>query len=155
MFNIKFNALDIDGKIVYCYYRNSEGGKKAQAVERTFPYDGFIEFAPELAEMLEGDVYSIYLEDNYTEKKSIDGSYEPLSEEEITYVKSLIERACVNLEFEDLLKPPSIDDQIDEFIKEFFDEEDDPVEQKDFLSDFFKELEDNEEVVASEDDENK
>ena len=84
-------------------------------------------------------------ENNYTEKKSIDGSYEPLSEEEITYVKSLIERACVNLEFEDLLKPPSIDDQIDEFIKEFFDEEDDPVEQKDFLSDFFKELEDEEE----------
>jgi hypothetical protein len=144
MFNIKFNALDIDGKIVYCYSRNPEDGKKVPAVERTFPYEAFVELVPELAEMLEGDVYSIYLQDDFSEWKSLDGTEGRLSEEQVDFIKNLIIRACTNLEFDDLLRPPSIDDQIDEFIKEFFEEEDDPVEQKDFLADFFKELEEEE-----------
>jgi len=50
-------------------------------------------------------------------------------------------RACYSLEFDDLLKPPSIDDQIDNFIKEFFEEKDDSNNQKDFLAQFFEEIE--------------
>jgi hypothetical protein len=142
MFTIKFNAIDIDSKIVYCFYRDTSEGKKAAAIERTFPYETFSDLEPRLKSMLEGDIFSIYLEDSYTEKKSVDGSFEPLNEEEILYVKELVIRACSKLEFDDLLKPPSIDDQIDNFIKEFFDENEDSDSQKDFLSQFFNEIED-------------
>jgi len=143
MFTIKFNAIDIDSKIVYCFYRDTSENKKSAGIERVFPYERFIELEPTLKNMLEGDIYSIYLEDNYTEKKSLDGLLITLSEEEISYVKNLVIRVCSNLEFDDLLKPPSIDDQIDNFIKEFFDENEnsESQSQKDFLAQFFDELE--------------
>jgi hypothetical protein len=142
MFTIKFNAIDIDSKIVYCFYRDTSENKKSPGIERLFSYDIFTEKEPRLKSMLEGDICSIYLQDDYTEKKSVDGTLEGLSEEEITYIKDLVMRACSRLEFDDLLKPPSIDDQIDNFIKEFFDEKDDSNNQKDFLAQFFEEIED-------------
>jgi hypothetical protein len=142
MFTIKFNAIDIDSKIVYCFYRDVSENKKSAGVERVFSYDTFIEKEPRLKTMLEGDIFSIYLEDSYTEKKSLEGTYEPLSDYETIYIKDLVIRACSNLEFDDLLKPPSIDDQIDNFIKEFFDEKENSNNQKDFLAQFFDELED-------------
>ena len=142
MFTIKFNAIDIDSKIVYCFYRDISESKKTPGIERVFPYETFVEKEPKLKSMLEGDICSIYLQDSYTEKKSVDGTHESLSEEETSYVKELVIRACSNLEFDELLKPPSIDDQIDNFIKEFFDENENTETQKDFLAQFFNELED-------------
>ena len=141
MFTIKFNAIDIDSKIVYCFYRDTSENKKSSGIERIFSYDIFTEKEPRLKNMLEGDICSIYLQDDYTEKKSVDGTLESLSEEEIIYVRDLVMRACYSLEFDDLLKPPSIDDQIDNFIKEFFEEKDDSNNQKDFLAQFFEEIE--------------
>jgi len=142
MLTIKFNAIDIQTKTVYCYFRDVETeGLRAMPVERSFPFDAFMEKEPTLAKLLEGDVYSLYIENDYTEKKSLDGSFGSMEEDEIEYCKNLVIRACKDLEFEDLLAPPSVDDQIDDFIKEFFDEEDNPAEQKDFLKEFFDELE--------------
>ena len=40
-----------------------------------------------------------------------------------------------------LLKPPSVDEQVEDFIKQFFEEDDEQLEQKDFLAEFFEELE--------------
>lgn len=142
MYTIKFNAIDIDSKIVYCFYRDTSENKKSPAVERCFSYDKFIEIEPRLKTMLDGDICSIYLEDTYSEKKSLDGTNQSLSEDEIIYIKELVIRACSTLEFDDLLRPPSIDDQIDNFIKEFFEEKEDLGDQKDFLAQFFNELED-------------
>jgi hypothetical protein len=142
MNTIKFNAIDIEAKTVYCYFRNVEiEGPRATPVERSFPFDAFMEREPRLLALLEGDVYSLYIEDAYTEKKVLDGTFGPMNEEEIEYCKNIVYKACRDLEYEDLLAPPSVDDQIDSFIKEFFDEDDNPAEQKDFLADFFKELE--------------
>ena len=40
------------------------------------------------------------------------------------------------------MKPPTVDQQVEDFIKEFFeDDEEEPLEQKDFLAEFFAELE--------------
>ena len=45
-------------------------------------------------------------------------------------------------EWDELLKPPTVDQQVEDFIKEFFeDDEEEPLEQKDFLAEFFAELE--------------
>ena len=43
--------------------------------------------------------------------------------------------------WDELLKPPSVDEQVEDFIKQFFEEEDERLEQKDFLAEFFDELE--------------
>ena len=46
--------------------------------------------------------------------------------------------------WDELLKPPTVDQQVEDFIKEFFDEEEKdekPLEKKDFLAEFFQELE--------------
>jgi hypothetical protein len=44
-----------------------------------------------------------------------------------------------------LIAPPTIDQQVEDFIKEFFEDEEfeneKPLEQKDFLAEFFAELE--------------
>ena len=48
-----------------------------------------------------------------------------------------------------MLAPPSVDQQVEDFIKEFFEDEEDldnidndkPLDQKDFLAEFFAELE--------------
>ena len=52
---------------------------------------------------------------------------------------------CVHEAYDELLKPPTVDQQVEDFIKEFFeDEEEEPLEQKDFLAEFFAELEEEE-----------
>lgn len=149
MYTIKFNAIDIDGKMVYCFFRDISENKKNLGVEKQFSYDSFVEKEPRLKDMLEGDIFSIYLEDNYTEKKSLDGSYVSLTKDETDYIISLVKRACIDLEF-DVLLSSSIDDQINSFIKEFFDEKSvDEVKAveaspKDFLAEFFKDIEQSE-----------
>tara|TARA_A100000172_G_scaffold71037_1_gene51516 strand:- start:953 stop:1414 length:462 start_codon:yes stop_codon:yes gene_type:complete len=144
---IKFNAFDIEGKLVYANYRKFERGEKGEQIERSFPFDKFIELEPKLGEILAGSCYSVYLEESPSmsvyEKKFLDDTPNAeLTEEEITYFKDLTKRACIDEEWDDLLKPPSVDEQVEDFIKEFFEDgEDEGVEQKDYLEEFFKELE--------------
>ena len=147
MYNIKFTAVDIEGKIIYCYYRDTSENKKNPGIERTFPFDEFIEKESRLKEMLEGDVYSIYLQDSYTEKKSLDGTFIPLEESEIEYITDIVKKACITFDYDDLLNKTLVDDQIDKFIKEFFDKptENQTNTQDDFLAQFFKDIEDSEE----------
>ena len=40
---IKFNAFDTEGKLVYCSYRKFEKGEKGTQIERSLPFDKFIE----------------------------------------------------------------------------------------------------------------
>jgi len=142
---IKFNALDNETRIVYCGYRKITNESKGELIQRTFPYDQFIEKEPRVANLLKGMVFSLYLEETptvkYTEKKWLDGRLEPLNEDEANYCRDLVMRATIGEEWDDLLKPPSVDEQVEEFIKEFFEETSEPVEQKDYLEEFFKELE--------------
>jgi len=155
---IKFSATDIDAKHVYCFFRDTSENKKNTGIEKIFDTEAFLEKEPQLKAMLEGDICSIYLEGNYTEKKSIDGSFTSLTEEEVIYVNSIVKKACIDLEY-DVLLVSNIDTQIDNFIKEFFDESQPTIEkettvvskedEKDFLAAFFKELEetqDNEKI---------
>ena len=54
MYTIKFNAIDIEGKIVYCYFRDISENKKNSGIERHFSYDAFVEKEPVLKSMLDG-----------------------------------------------------------------------------------------------------
>jgi hypothetical protein len=65
-----------------------------------------------------------------------------LDDETVDFIIDFIKRACIDEEFDELLKPPTVDQQVEDFIKEFFEgEEEEPLEQKDFLAEFFAELE--------------
>ena len=144
---IKFNAFDTEGKLVYCSYRKFEKGEKGTQIERSLPFDKFIESENKLGEILEGSCYSVYMEEKSEmqiyEKKFLDDTPNTdLTEEEKDYFRDIVKRACVDEEWDELLKPPSVDEQVEDFIKEFFeDTESEELEQKDYLEEFFKELE--------------
>ena len=53
--------------------------------------------------------------------------------------------------YDEILRPPTVDEQVEDFIKEFFEnEEEEPLEQKDFLAEFFAELESEDEETSKE-----
>ena len=64
-----------------------------------------------------------------------------MTEEEISFCIDVVKNASIEEIWDELLKPPSVDEQVEDFIKQFFEEEDEPLEQKDFLAEFFEELE--------------
>ena len=95
--------------------------------------------------MVAGIITNIYYEQRgaqvITEKKDINGLVIPLTDEEQEFCVSMAKEACINEKWDELLKPPSVDEQVEDFIKQFFEEDDEPLEQKDFLAEFFEELE--------------
>lgn len=142
----KFSIDELNQKMLFCEYRDlSQGKHSPPMIQRAFPLDKIIEAAPEVLKLTEGEEVGIYYEDKGTlevKERIFLTHRESLDEETLNFINSFIERACINEEFDELLKPPTVDQQVEDFIKEFFEnEEEEPVEQKDFLAEFFAELE--------------
>ena len=126
-------------------YRLIEEDKSNDMVSRAFPFAKLVEKEHKIEELVKGTIIGIYYEQRggnvVTERQWLDKS-EPLDQDTIDYIVSLAKRVCVNMVYDEILKPPTIDEQVEDFIKEFFEEGDsEPLEQKDFLADFFKEIE--------------
>lgn len=144
----KFNAIDFDAKLVYCAYTKYSDEERQPLIEEIFSYEKMVEHEPRLAEILKGPVCSIYIEgvgnNLYTELKYVDNRHTPMNDDDVRYCIDLVKEVCINKKYEELNKPPSIDKQLEDFIENFFDEEEEkaPLEQKDFLEDFFAEVED-------------
>ena len=141
---IKFMVDDIRQQMVFFELVSPTTDNKLEM--RSIPLNKLLEIESKLAEYLEGDTVGIYFEqaaDRIVEEKHYLDRVEPAVEPDILeYVINLTKRACEDKEFDELLKPPSIDEQVEDFIKEFFtDEDSEEIEQKDFLEDFFSELE--------------
>jgi hypothetical protein len=144
-------AIDEDNaKTVYCEYRDLSKGKSSPLKVRSFPLDIIGEKEPKIFEMVEGDITDIYYEEFNGEVKASEvkwflGNKEQNSEEDVDWLKSFVKCACLNEDYDDLIAPPSVDQQVEDFIKEFFDDEEfeneKPLDQKDFLAEFFAELE--------------
>ena len=64
----------------------------------------------------------------------------PIEEEDIPWMEEFVKKVCIDEVYDELLKPPTVDQQVEDFIKEFF--EDDESTENDFLADFFDEGED-------------
>lgn len=144
---IKFNVDDLKQKMVFFEYLPKSEGNKLPIIERAIPLAKLLDVEQRLETFLEGEVAGIYLEfgpnTHVLEKIYEDRVENTLSDEMLEYVLDLTKRACVDKEFDELLKPPSIDEQVEDFINEFFtDDESENINQEDFLSDFFSELED-------------
>jgi len=141
---------------VYFAVKDYEKGKRAPLIARQFPLDLISEHEPRLLEFVEGDIDGVYLEikkDRVINQLGEDGvTVGELSEEAVEFLTNLTKTICLEEKYDELLAPPSVDQQVEDFIKEFFEENTDPefadlegdkpLEQKDFLAEFFAELED-------------
>ena len=142
---IKFNIDEMNQEMVFCEYREIANGKKGPMLTRAFPLDKIGDLEPKLLELVAGEIISVYYErrNNTCVKETQYLDYaESIDDENVEWMESFVKRACIEEEWDELLKPPSVDQQVEDFIKEFFeDEEEEPLEQKDFLAEFFAELE--------------
>lgn len=145
---IKFNIDEMNQEQVFCEYREFKDGEKGPMLRRAFPLTVLGEHEPKVLEMVSGEIIGVYYEKrgnivvkeiNYLEY------FDTLEDETIDWIENFVKEVCVDEKYDELLKPPTVDQQVEDFIKEFFeDEEDQPLEQKDFLAEFFAELEDEE-----------
>ena len=144
---IKFNIDEMHQRMVFCEYRDFSEGK-GPMLTRTFPLDTIAENEPKINELIEGDIIGIYYEcrgsTDVRETQYLNKT-ESIDDETVEWIREFVEKACVKEAWDELLKPPTVDQQVEDFIKEFFDEEEnneEPLEKKDFLAEFFQELED-------------
>ena len=142
----KFNIDEMNQRMLFCEYRDiSQGKNSPPMIQRAFPLDKILESAPELLKLTEGEEIGMYYEDKGTievKERIFLTHRESLDDETVDFIIDFIKRACIDEEFDELLKPPTVDQQVEDFIKEFFEgEEEEPLEQKDFLAEFFAELE--------------
>jgi len=153
---IKVNIAE-RGENPFAYFaiKDYDKGKRAPLISRHFPLDLISEHEPRLMEFVEGDIDNAYLEIKKSatvNQVSEDGfTCGELSEDAVDFLTNLTKIICLEEKYDELLAPPSVDQQVEDFIKEFFDPEDNelenlddekPLEQKDFLAQFFAELED-------------
>jgi hypothetical protein len=165
----KFHIDEDDAKLVYCEYRDLSKGKSAPLLIRSFPLEVIADKESKLYDMVEGDITDVYYEEFNNEVRASEikwflGDVEKNSDEDVDWIKNFVKCACVNEDYDDLVAPPSVDQQVEDFIKEFFEDDssnqnsglqptpfadDDlanldnekPLDQKDFLAEFFAELE--------------
>ena len=143
---IKFNIDEMHQSMVFFEYREIGDGQKGPMITRAISLEKVGEVEPKILQMVDGEIIGIYYESRGTSEVSevqyLDHN-DPMSEEDIEYAKSVVRRACVEEEFDELLKPPTIDEQVEDFIKEFFEDSDTTESsQNDFLTEFFDEIED-------------
>ena len=150
----KFNIDEMNQQQVFCEYREIKNGEKGPKISRAFPLDLLGQQEPKVLEMVKGEITGIYYEKRGTtqvkETNYLDHN-ESIEDEEVEWIEEFVKKVCVHEAYDELLKPPTVDQQVEDFIKEFFeDEEDEPLEQKDFLAEFFAELESEEENDSQE-----
>ena len=142
---IKFEIDNLTNNQVFCQYREVTEEGKGDLKTRAFPLEKITEEIPIAGKMVQGLITNIYYEQRgnsiIPEKKDINDKIITLNNDEIAFCVETVKKACIEEEWDELLKPPSVDEQVEDFIKQFFEEEDEPLEQKDFLAEFFKELE--------------
>ena len=116
-----------------------------------------------MLDFVAGDTDNAYLEIKKTaiiNQISEDGfTTGELSEEAVEFLTTLAKSVCLEEKYDELLAPPSVDQQVEDFIKEFFEGDEDPLsdfnnldnekplDQKDFLAEFFAELEEDSDEV--------
>ena len=129
-------------------------GKNAEIKSRSFPLELIIDHEPKLKELVDGDdIDTVYYEQKkHTTVNMVtdDGlTVGSIEDDDISFLTDLTKKICLKEVYDELLAPPSVDQQVEDFIKEFFEDEEDldnidndkPLDQKDFLAEFFAELE--------------
>ena len=131
---IKFEIDELTADSVFCQYREVTEEEKGDLKVRSFPIDKLGEKLSDIHKMVKGIITNIYYEQRgdwvYTEKKDINNNIIPLTEDEIIFCVDTVKQACIEEKWDELLKPPSVDEQVEDFIKQFFEEEDEDGDQE-------------------------
>lgn len=150
---ILFQIDEMKQQMVFCHYRDFSKGKAAnKLVQRAFPLTLISEHEPRIPELIEGEIVGIFYEKRgenvVSELQYLDKTEEITKQEDRDWIESFVKKCCIDMTHDELLKPPSVDEQVEDFIKEFFEnDESEALEQKDFLADFFDEVAESEESV--------
>jgi len=142
---LKFHIDETGQNKVFVQLKEIIPGKKTSMQERAIPLDLLAEKEPKLLEMVAGEIIGVYYErrgkDNVVSEVQNGIVNVPILEEDIQYIEELSIKIAVEKKYDDLLKPPTVDEQVEDFIKEFFENDDtEPLEQKDFLAEFFDDI---------------
>ena len=142
---LKFHIDEMRQNKVFVQLKEIIPGKKTSMQERAIPLDLLAEKEPKLLEMVAGEIIGVYYErrgkDNVVSEVQNGIVNVPILEEDIQYIEELSMKIAVEKKYDDLLKPPTVDEQVEDFIKEFFENDDtEPLEQKDFLAEFFDDI---------------
>jgi len=113
---IKFYIDEMDQSCVFFEYRKIEENTKGPLITRAFPFSKIIEKEPKIEELVSGPIIGIYYEQrglNFTSERQWIDKIEPLDQELIDWIKDLTEKVCVLEIYDELLKPPTIDEQVE------------------------------------------
>ena len=87
---IKFEIDELTNNSVFCQYREITEEGKGPLLQRSFPIEIIGEEVPDIPRMVKGTITNIYYEQRgafiITEKKDINNTLVPLTEDEITFV---------------------------------------------------------------------
>jgi hypothetical protein len=142
---LKFHIDEMKQQKVFVQFKEIIPGEKTSMQERAIPLDLLAEKEPKLLEMVAGEIIGVYYErrgkDSVVSEVQNGIVNVPILEEDIQYIEELSRKIAVEKKYDDLLKPPTVDEQVEDFIKEFFENDDtEPLEQKDFLAEFFDDI---------------
>ena len=142
---LKFHIDEMKQKKVFVVYKEIKAGEKTSLHQRALPLDLLAEKEPKVLEMVEGEIIGVYYErrgkDNIVSEVQNGIVNVPILDEDIQYIEELSVKIAVEGKYDDLLKPPTVDEQVEDFIKEFFEnDQTEPLEQKDFLAEFFDDI---------------
>ena len=142
---LKFHIDEMKQQKVFVQFKEIIPGEKTSMQERAIPLDLLAEKEPKLLEMVAGEIIGVYYErrgkDNVVSEVQNGIVNVPILEEDVQYIEELSIKIAVEKKYDDLLKPPTVDEQVEDFIKEFFEnDQTEPLEQKDFLAEFFDDI---------------
>ena len=144
MLFIKFNALK--GRSNFVYFKRTEQNDNGDIISNAdiaIPLHKFLEAEPDFKLLSDGCI-SVYWEEprHVLEKKYVDGSTTLILDDEMEIIRDLLEKALDEHIYDDLLKPPTVEEQVDNFIKDFFEESEEVTteEQERLLEEFLAEL---------------
>ena len=151
---LKFHIDEMKQQKVFVQFKEIIPGEKTSMQERAIPLDLLAEKEPKLLEMVAGEIIGVYYErrgkDSVVSEVQNGIVNVPILEEDIQYIEELSRKIAVEKKYDDLLKPPTVDEQVEDFIKEFFENDDtEPLEQKDFLAEFFDDISESTDVEDS------
>ena len=106
---IKFEIDELTNNSVFCQYREITEEGKGPLLQRSFPLEKIGPEVPRIPDMVKGTITNIYYEQRgdfiITEKKDINNTIVPLTEDEISFCIDVVKNACIDETWDELLIP--------------------------------------------------
>ena len=120
---IKFEIDELTNNSVFCQYREITEEGKGPLLQRSFPLEKIGPEVPRIPDMVKGIITNIYYEQRgdfiITEKKDINNTIVPLTEEEISFCIELVKNACIEEIWDELLNHLQLTNKLKTLLNNF------------------------------------